>query len=412
MDKKYGLKFDTFSEKDYFLGGGFLGTTEINPNGDWTLFCPLPEYQNLNGIDTQGCVREGTENGLEVLFSFVLHEDKNFSGRFLCIVDKSGRNGASPQTVIETIRKIGLVDEVDLPFSDDINTLDKYYSPDPMTSSLLKKAKEFLKQYEIGHEWVYPIGTNQTIEQQNSLITSALKRSPVGASVSAWHEDGKGGFDQAWTENHWVIFVKDLGEYWSVYDSYDKVFKKYSKQSKITMAKIYTVKKLVVEDSATIFTKFWNWLFNFISKQTTETTVKIVEPINIETKEPIKKSDITIGLFCLKIQSYEGYYEGSRSFRNLNPGNLKFRQGMLLAIGQDSAGFAKFATYKDGFMALTNKIRNACEGKSTVYFPDDTILQFFQKYAPAFDNNRPDRYAKYVADGLGVDTSFKIKYLL
>ena len=422
MDKKYGLKFDTFSEKDYFLGGGFLGTKEINPNGDWTLFCPLPEYQSKLNFDTQDCTIFGTNNALEILFSFIFHEDINLSERFTAIVTGALRNGNSPQTIIESIRSVhGAIYETELPFDDSIDTLDKFFSPNPMSKNLLNKAKEFLKQYEIGHEWVYPIGTTQTIEQQNALITQALKRSPIGASVSAWHEDGKGGYDQAWTENHWVIFVKDLGTYWSVYDSYDKVFKKYSKKSKITMAKIYTIKKLEIEDSTTIFTKFWNWIMNILNKEITEETVKTIEV-------PVTKTDmnqIKIGLFCLGIQEYEGYVKpgekgrdgkiytvGSRSFKNCNPGNLKYRSDMLLAIGQDSAGFARFATYKDGFMALNNKVKNACEGKSSVYFPEDTILKFFQKYAPTSDGNYPEIYAKFVANKLGVKTSFQIKNLI
>lgn len=418
MEKNYGLKFDAFDPNHFHLGGGFLGTAEINPNADWTNFAPTNELQAKNGIDTQACVRFGTINALEVLFSFCLKEDKNFSDRFLSIVAGASRTGDSPQNVAEAVRKIGLVDDIDLPFSDDINTLDKYYSPNPMTSSLLKKAKEFLTKYSIGHEWVYPVGHNQTIDEQNTLIQEALKRSPVGASVSAWHSDGNGGFDQAWGENHWVIFLKDLGGFWKVYDSYDDTIKRYSKKSKISMAKIYTVSKLTVDNQETFFNKFWNWVMSIVNKETTETTVKPVEV-------PVKKSDVTIGIFCMGIQQYEGYYlpgetgrdgkvylDGSRSYRNCNPGNLKYINNMYLTIGHDSAGFAKFASYKDGFTALKNKVFKACNGESSVYFPNDTILQFFQKYAPTSDGNYPEKYAKFVADKLGVDVSFQIKNLI
>lgn len=404
--KNYGLKFDEFDPNHYFLGGGFLGTKEILPSGDWSVFCPLPEYQSRPTFDTQACARFGTLNALEMLFSFVLKEDKQFSDRFLSIVAGASRNGDSPQNVIEAARKIGLIDEADLPFDSSIDNLDKFYSPNPMSGNLLYRAKEFLKQYSIGHEWVYPVGHDQTIDEQNAMIATALKRSPVGASVSAWHDDGNGGYDQQWVENHWCVIIADLGDYWKIYDSYDNIIKKYSKKSKITMAKLYTVSRNVIEPSA--FSKFWDWVVSLVNKETTVTTVQPVAPI-----EQVKKSDLTIGVFCLAIQNYEGYKIGTRSYRNCNPGNLKYRQGMYLAVGQDKDGFAIFKTYKDGFLALTEKIRKACIGESTVYSPDDTILTFFQKYAPSWDKNNPDAYAKYVASKLKVNyQTFKIKELI
>jgi hypothetical protein len=282
----------------------------------------------------------------------------------------------------------------------------------------LNKAKKFLEQYSIGHEWVYPIGTKQTIEEQNILITQALKRSPVGASVSAWHEDGKGGYDQQWTENHWGVIVADLGDYWKIYDSYDNIFKKYNKKSKITMAKIYTVKKLTIEDKETLFEKMYNWIASFLSKESTETTVKPIE-------NPVKKHDITIGVFCLALQKTEGWYlpgstvngiyypKGSRAYRNNNPGCLSLRDAMGLTTKKDDIGLAIFDNYKDGFMALKNKIQNICEGKSTLYSPEMTILEFCNKYSPKeIPGNHPENKAKIIAKELDVDTSFKMKYLL
>lgn len=416
--KNYGLKFDEYKEGDYFLGGGFLGTKEILPSGDWTPFCPIAEYQN-KGFETNACTRYGTLNALEILFSFVLKEDKNFSDRYLSIVAGGSRNGDTPNNIGKAMTTKGLVDEIDLPNDNSIDSNDKFYSPDPMTSDLLVKGREFLENYSIGHEWVFTPGKIQSIEEQNNIITEALKRSPVGLSVSAWSSDGKGGFDQKWPENHWCVIVKRENEdYWKIYDSYDKIFKLYSTKSKITMAKIYTVAKKSQEDKETIFTKFINWVLSIINKEVTTDTVKPIV-------EPVKKSDITIGIFCLAIQEFEGYVKpgekgrdgkiypyGSRSYRNCNPGNLKYVNNMYLTVGQDQDGFAKFKSYQDGFMALSNKIKKACNGESTVYKPDDTILEFFQKYAPTYDGNYPEKYAKFVADKLKVGISFKIKNLI
>lgn len=404
--KRYGLKFDTFDPEHYFLGSGILGTTEINSSGDWTNWLPQKEIQNVNNIDTLNCTTFGTLNALETLISFSLKESFNFSDRFGGIIAGASKVGNSPHTVAQAICNYGLIEEIDLAFDDTIKTIDDYYKPNPMTDKLLKKGQEFIKKYKIGHEWVYPIGQCKTIYEQKTLITQALKRSPIATSVSAWHSDGNGGYDQLWSENHWCVIYKEDETYYHIYDSYDNLIKKYDKNSKITMAKIYTVIKLIVEDKNTIFKKLFNWVASIINTEKTETTVK-------EVDKPIKKSDITIGLFCLQIQSFEGYYEGSRSFRNCNPGNLKWRNGMELAIGQDKDNFAIFSCYKDGFLALKNKIYNACIGKSTVYRPEDTLLQFFKKYAPSFDGNYPEKYAQYVAKKLNVEyKTFQIKDLL
>lgn len=54
------------------------------------------------------------------------------------------------------------------------------------------------------------------------------------------------------------------------------------------------------------------------------------------------------------ITQYEGFYPGSRSYRNNNPGNLMygpFASG-LGAIGADPQGFAQFATVQQGFGAM------------------------------------------------------------
>lgn len=117
------------------------------------------------------------------------------------------------------------------------------------------------------------------------------------------------------------------------------------------------------------------------------------------------------------IQKFEGYYQpgenpkypnGSISYRNNNPGNLRwspFQNGT-------EGGFSTFRTYEEGFDALEYQLTIAANGKSQVYTPEMTLLRFFQVYAPSSDNNYPDIYAKFVADSLGININTKIKTLL
>lgn len=124
----------------------------------------------------------------------------------------------------------------------------------------------------------------------------------------------------------------------------------------------------------------------------------------------------TLDQFCLAIQEHEGWFPagtagyptGSRSWRNKNPGNIKY-VGQARAIGKDTKNFCIFDSYADGFETLKDLIRFAVSGKSKWYKPDMSIRQFFAVYAPSYDNNNPTSYANTVAKKLGVDVDYKIK---
>lgn len=123
-----------------------------------------------------------------------------------------------------------------------------------------------------------------------------------------------------------------------------------------------------------------------------------------------EESKTLLDRFCLAIQKYEGFYPGSRSYRNNNPGNLYYasQQG---TVGRDEKGFAVFDTYGNGYKALKNQIRLAISGKSKYYKPDMSIIDFFSVYAPYHDSNDPYSYALFVARETGLDPQTKIKDL-
>jgi hypothetical protein len=101
------------------------------------------------------------------------------------------------------------------------------------------------------------------------------------------------------------------------------------------------------------------------------------------------------------IQSFEGYFPGSVSFRNNNPGNLKFAN-QPGATGQDARGFAIFDNFDDGQEALLTLLN-----KRAAQHPEWTLLDLFNSYAPPTDNNNPAQYADFVATrtGLTSDTT-------
>lgn len=115
------------------------------------------------------------------------------------------------------------------------------------------------------------------------------------------------------------------------------------------------------------------------------------------------------------IQEFEGWYDerqrppaGSRSYRQNNPGNLRwspFEDGNI-------DNFSVFNTYEKGREALIHQLRIAANGESRVYKPDMTLYRFFEVYAPSSDNNHPQHYAEFVAKRLGISPTVLIKTLL
>lgn len=85
---------------------------------------------------------------------------------------------------------------------------------------------------------------------------------------------------------------------------------------------------------------------------------------------------------------------GSLAQRNNNPGNLKYA-GQVGAIGQDSNGFAIFATQSDGQAALVNQL-NLYAGRGL------TLSQALNIYAPPSENDTSN-YIGYVSSQTGID---------
>ncbi len=125
----------------------------------------------------------------------------------------------------------------------------------------------------------------------------------------------------------------------------------------------------------------------------------VAQPIPEPVPEPIpepEKPDL-VQLMAEGIRTFEGWYEGSKSMRNNNPGNIKGLDGEFLV----------FSTAEAGFEYLKDYIRRACTGKHKAYKPSYTLRQFFATYAP--DGDRIiDNYTMHVAEGMGVSSKIKL----
>ena len=131
------------------------------------------------------------------------------------------------------------------------------------------------------------------------------------------------------------------------------------------------------------------------------------EPPQLESV-PRETSIDRINLLVDIIQEFEGFYAGSRAQVNNNPCNLRwsaYQTGKL-------AGFAYFDTYQQGREACRHQITIAADGRSRVYTPDMTLLEFFNVYAPSSDNNQPSVYYAYVIEHTGFPAEMPISALL
>jgi hypothetical protein len=108
-----------------------------------------------------------------------------------------------------------------------------------------------------------------------------------------------------------------------------------------------------------------------------------------------------IAMMAAAIQIQEGWYEGSRSYRNNNPGNLRWFSASIPwagATGVDDSNHVIFDSYQSGYNALIHQLSIAFNNTSSVYNSSMTLLQFFQKYAEGNQSS----YASNVASALGV----------
>lgn len=161
-----------------------------------------------------------------------------------------------------------------------------------------------------------------------------------------------------------------------------------------------------------------------------------------ENTMPKPKEDLLVR-WAEAIKLHEGWFVGSRSYRNLNPGNFKgvlsAYMKSLGAIGRDKDGFMVFPSYEKGWQALLQFLRDSRENSLIPYRafatkrdenlrkagktegPKDkkgrsvcTLNDYYQVYAPEGDNvvpgfqNDPHSYArevaKYIGNGVSVET--------
>lgn len=402
--KNYGFVPSEITSDQYVLGAfNQLPKIILKSDRNWKDFLPTWESQ-VDKFETYGCTCFGTLNAIETILNRLdlLEVNYDFSERYNYILAGIRPPGADPQYVSEIVRKYGVIEQGELPFT---NTYDEFIAPSPMTVPYLVKGQDWLRKYNFGHEWVF--NNTPSKELRTTLIREALQYSPICLSVSAWYEQDGLFVDNGLPNNHWTLCygIDDDGGL-LIFDSYALIqsgvvtnaFKKLHPDHKVLCAKRYFIEAKNNEEKLSWIGQILKWLFGDV--QELKKKVDVVAPVKpaevyAEVKEALKVSKLDE--LCLAIRDYEGK-PGDLNYRNNNPGNVRGRNGKFL----------KFTTMEEGMNYLKDYVRRAATGEHRAYKKGCTLLQFFKVYAPSNDNNNPDAYAKHIAKRLGVTVDTRV----
>src|SRR3990167_2824197 len=243
--KNYGLKLVPRDPLDfcYTLGASKIHKEVRREDGNWVKDLPDGEIQQRSGFESFSCVSFATLNIAEILQWVKFGIRSNYSDRFLSTMSETTDQGNDPKKVADAFRHAGAVPESDWPFTNEIDTFDKFHAPSPL--SVRNKGIQWLKDYEIGYEWVTPTPEN---------LMEELRYSPLGIAVEAWQEKD-GLYYGGENPNHWTCLVGYVeGKHWVVFDSYPETGGSYLKNLawdysfKIVMS--YSLKKKSQEEKS------------------------------------------------------------------------------------------------------------------------------------------------------------------
>ena len=406
-----GFKYEELVPSDAFFGSawdlskkGFKGVV-LSPDGDWTkyLFPLIYSHQAPLDFETSACVSHGSMNAIELLTNRIHGQLLDWSDRF--VAKGSGTSpagGNTPKAVCDFIRNSWSVKEEDWP-TKAARTQAEFYAEIPR--ELYDKALKY-KTYKFGYERLNP---------DTATLKEALKYSPIGIScILTRDSNGEIYKPDGFRDGHWLVLLKiqDDGKF-VLLDSYGPDFVKISKPFLPEIAMKYAIDYEEYDLLSQVVAK----LKQLIAALFPPTPPKT--PIPTPVNEPFTTPKVALlNGMCLAIREMEGWFtpspknpKGSRSWRNLNPGNTKYSTKGYLAkyepVKKDKDGFAIFKDYETGWLYLKNLVLQKAKDH-----PDWDLLDFCSYWAPAADNNNPVQYSEFVAKRMGVTTVWRLKNLL
>lgn len=237
---------------------------------------------------------------------------------------------------------------------------------------------------------------------------------PIGRNALYGHMYDVEGWKQINGEPHFIIQAWTGRKLYMSREVFNKAMEPYGMQTwvlstaELDAKRVKTLTETIKDMLINIIIKLKEFKF-ILEKQIIVETPQLPPTPSVP---PIPTSS-KLTEFCEAIKTYEGYFPGSRSYLNNNPGNLRFTAytESLGATSKDAKNFCIFPSYAIGFEALKQFIRDAGNNLLKSYHDKD-ILGFFAVYAPSSDSNNPNAYAIFVASKLKVATSTKLKDII
>lgn len=389
-------------ERAYIYGASPIPDVIVKEDGQWDDDLPEGEPQKKS-FETWGCTVFDGNNQIEIQESGVYGRKNNHSDRAGYIMAKISPPGADPHDIYEMMRKKGLLDESDLPWSSEITNLKQYALPKPLPRELLNKAYIWVQNNFFKHEYL-PVASGNLIS--NETMMSALKRSVLAVAVYAWAYDGE-KYVRAGRDTHWtVVYGYKEGEYWKCFDSYAPFHKKldwnfeFGRAKRIYIREKTEEEKLAEQEQLNLIAKILKAI-GLVLKSIAE-SIGILKKEKEDKPEPVKPEPEPEKKSLLEDwgKAIEAY-ENTAKWRN-NPGAIKGLDGKFLT----------FKTYREGFEYLLDYLNRAATNKHKAYNSEMDLYEFFSVYAPVEDRNNPTAYAEWVAKKLEVKVEIKIKELI
>ena len=393
-----------------------FGAEIPQPIPDWSQF--LPPFENQ--YNSTFCVSFSRLNIAET----VAKKDNlvlNLSDRHLAVLSGTTLNGNDLNSVSEAFRKLGVVKDEVFPFSSDMLMDEKSYWTQIFNTSSIPE--ESVRYFGGSHSWI----------TGKDNMKSALAYTPCQLAIGVDDHYEQGGVIPVCLQPlayHCVeLYGFDQDDNYLIFDSVNGAVKILDKDYKIAQAKSF---RDLPEDwkNAKTPVQSVNWLVDLLRRIASLFSPAIPQQkkaieILQEVVNEVKVFSNMIQKFALAIEEFEDYVlpggkfrngqiapNGSLSFINKNPGNLKYTHltqsyGSVHyygSIGHDSKNFCIFPDYQTGFNALQQFITDAASDKLAAYH-SCTIQSFFVSYSG--DQNE----AKYVAKSLGLPLETKLSTL-
>lgn len=255
----YGFIQPKIEREHYVLGGSNVPFVVLKEDGDWRATAlPVKELQ-AKKFDTYNCTSFNTLNQIEQYMFVRFGVNVNYSDRWLGIIAGTKPPGNDPHVVMEAIRKYGLIPEEMLPYSDDLETVEEYYSfkglSQQQIDNLYAEGRKWFEAWDFKHEWCFTPDMPEDEKLVN--IKASLKVSPLSLAVYAWYADNRGVYVRMGSDSHWTTCMC-FDDFLKVYDSYEP-FEKDVEQT-IFYAKRINIEKKTQIVKLTLWQKFINWL--------------------------------------------------------------------------------------------------------------------------------------------------------